>query len=408
MTRYLQQKTLFPPQIDARIAPNLGIVVVIPCCDEAELLFSLMSLKKCQSPKCSVEVIIVINNSEKASEALKNHNQKTYQETQEWAKKNSRPEFKFHVLFHPDLPHKHAGVGLARKIGMDEAAWRLEKIGNPEGIIVCFDADSKCQHNYFVEIEKHFEAHPKTTACGIHFEHPLSGLDFEEKIYDAITLYELHLRYYVEIQKFTGFPFAFQTIGSSMAARCNAYQKQGGMNKRKAGEDFYFLHKFIELGSFTEIHSTKVIPSPRPSHRVPFGTGKAVGELLKGKMKYFTYTPESFMDLKAFFDALPNFYNETADTFLTNMPVSVAAFLKTVDFDNKWQEHHKNTSDLASFRKRFFRWFNAFMLMKYVHFARDNYYPDVPVEAAASWLLEELELPTTKNARTLLGIYRTL
>lgn len=408
MTRYLQQKTLFPPQIDNRVAPNLGMIVVIPCCDEETALLSLLSLKKCHLPKCSVEVIVVVNNSEKANSQLIQRNLDTFREISEWASKNSSPELKFHALYHPDLPHKHAGVGLARKIGMDEACWRLEKVKNPEGVIVCFDADSKCAANYFTAIEKQFADDVKLSACGIHFEHPLNGLEFDEEVYEAITLYELHLRYYVQAQRYALFPFAYQTIGSSMAVRCRDYQAQGGMNRRKAGEDFYFLHKFIELGTFSEIKNTSVIPSPRPSHRVPFGTGKAVGALLKSKLEYQTYALETFKDLRSFIGEIEKYYGLSAGETYDLLPESVSAFLKTVNFEAKWEELHKHTSDLESFQKRFFRWFNAFLLMKYVHFARDNYYPDVNVIEASSGLLEILGNPASDNATDLLEKFRAL
>ncbi|KAA3636987.1 MAG: glycosyltransferase [Bacteroidetes bacterium] len=408
MTRYLQEKTLFGPQISSRVATNLGLIIVIPCSDEEALLLSLMSLKKCSPPNCSVEVIVVINHSETADNQVVHRNNETYKEAISWAEMNSSPEFKFHILFHGDLPRKHAGVGLARKIGMDEAAWRLEKVGNPHGVIVCFDADSRCDRNYLTSIEKHFQSNSKTTACGIHFEHPLSGLDFDEEIYHAITLYELHLRYYVHAQQFSGFPFAHQTIGSSMAVRAIAYQRQGGMNKRKAGEDFYFLHKFIELGNFTTIKTTKVIPSPRPSHRVPFGTGKAVGQLLKNKMEYKTYAPESFVALKTLFEHLPQHYSLDAEQVLSNIAAPIAAFLPTVNFKKKWDELHQHTGDFTAFEKRFFRWFNAFMLMKYVHYSRDHFHPDVDVVEASKFILEQSGNQVPQEAKKQLLVFRQL
>jgi hypothetical protein len=240
-----------------------------------------MSLKKCKRPTCDVEVIIIINHSETAPAQVKAKNQKTYEQAILWAHENNQPHLKFYPLLLDDLSRKHAGVGLARKIGMDEACYRFERIYNKKGIIACFDADSRCDVNYLQALESHFKQNPSAQACGIYFEHPLSGPDFPEEVYKAISQYELHLRYYVHAQRWAGIPHAWQTIGSSMAVRCDAYQQQGGMNRRQAGEDFYFLHKFIQLDHFGEITSTKVIPSPRPSHRVPFGTGRAVGDLLK-------------------------------------------------------------------------------------------------------------------------------
>jgi hypothetical protein len=39
------------------------------------------------------------------------------------------------------------------------------------------------------------------------------------------------------------------------------------------------------------------------------------------------------------------------------------------------------------FQTRFFRYFNAFLIMKYLHHARDHFYPDTDVAEAARWLL---------------------
>ncbi len=414
MNQYLQHQTLFAPQIERKPSGNLGMVIVIPCYNEPELLFSLMALRKCTLPRVDVEVIVLINDSLTDAPSVKKENAKAYEMGQEWARQNFIAKMRFQFLYHRDLPTKSAGVGLARKIGMDEACFRLEKVKHPRGIIVCFDADSKCDRNYLLAIEEHFKINPKTEACSIHYEHPLSGHYFEEEIYTAIAQYELHLRYYVHAQRYAGFPFAYQTIGSSMAVRCNAYQKQGGMNKRKAGEDFYFLHKFSVLGTLSELKTTKVIPSPRKSDRVPFGTGKAVGDLLAGKKAYQSYHLQSFVDLKVFFAEVPNLFklsvSEDLTRFLESLPPVVQAFLQEVNFEKHLLEIQKNTKQASKFVNRFYRWFNAFMLMKYVHFSRDHYYPDQGIEAAAQELLQLAHgiAMEEKTAKALLKKYRKI
>ena len=47
------------------------------------------------------------------------------------------------------MPAKDAGVGLARKTGMDEALYRFNMLGKPEGIILSYDADSLCWEKLF-------------------------------------------------------------------------------------------------------------------------------------------------------------------------------------------------------------------------------------------------------------------
>lgn len=389
MTPYLQQKTLYPPLIHRRISKNLGIIVVIPAYNEPQLLRSLMALKRCQLHHYDVEVIVVINDAIKDTSDIKNTNQQVFEQAQKWSEKNSTPRLQYRILYREDLPDKFAGVGLARKIGMDEACYRFEKIKKKNGIIVCFDADTSCQPNYFQAIEGHFKKYTKSAACSLYFEHPLMGAEYEPAVYEAIAAYELHLRYFINAQRWAGAPFAYQTIGSAMAVRASHYQKQGGMNRRKAGEDFYFLHKFISIGKCSNLTTTTVIPSPRMSDRVPFGTGKAVKEILANKELYTTYHPQTFKDLKALFKIVPTLYASDFSTAQANLSKCILQFLSLQEFEEKLAEIRGNTTNSKTFTKRFFNWFNAFQLMKFAHFARDHYYNNCRVGEAAAWLLTE-------------------
>lgn len=388
MTPYLQKRSLYAPLITNRPSLVLGMIVVIPCYDEPEVLRTLLSLQKCTTPTCDVEVIIVINDSEKDNAATKQRNLETYRQLRTWNQKQLSTKLKFHILRVTDLPKKQAGVGLARKIGMDEAVWRFEKVGNKKGIIVCFDADSKCKKNYLVEIELFFEHNDHLQAATIHFEHPLIGFEFDDEVYESILLYELHLRYIIHLQAWAGHPFAYQTIGSSMAVVSDAYQQQGGMNRKKAGEDFYFLQKFIELGKVDRLTKTTVIPSPRVSHRVPFGTGKAVGEISKNTSQYTTYAFESYQDLKMFFSKIEDFYSSTVslDELYISLPKSIQTLLELNMWKEKIEELKRNTSTFDAFENRFYRWFNAFQVIKYLHHARDHFYPNVSIPKAVEIL----------------------
>jgi glycosyltransferase involved in cell wall biosynthesis len=386
-THYLINQTLYSPQITSTPNADLGIIVVIPCFNEPNLILSLESLYQCKTPQCAVEIIVVINESLSASEVIKSQNKSTFQEAQIWASKHSTNRKQFHLIYQNNLSVKKAGVGLARKIGMDEAAFRLEAVDNPQGIITGFDADSLCLENYFVAIENHFKKFPDIQAASIWYEHPLSGNEYEENVYNAIAQYELHLRYFTLAKRYADYPHAFETIGSSMVVRADAYQQQGGMNTRKAGEDFYFLNKFIVLGKLNELNTTRVIPSPRISDRVPFGTGKAIGDLLEKEETLTTYAFQSFVDLKIFIEQIEEIYKES-DLDRISLPLSIVEFLKSINAAQRITEIRKNTSDFTTFKKRFFRWFDPFMVMKYVHFARDKYYPNIEVLEAGKWILE--------------------
>ncbi|TNE50195.1 MAG: hypothetical protein EP344_17500, partial [Bacteroidetes bacterium] len=295
--RYFDKHALYPPLL--RTAPEAGLafVVTIPCHDEPDLLLTLETLRACTQPKQPVEVLVVVNSAEDSPTGVKARNTATVEQATAWARSCSRADLQFHILHFPDLPPKHAGVGMARKIAMDEAARRLTAAGNPAGVIACLDADTQVQTNYLIALEDFFAQHPGCPAANIYYEHPINGNAYTPEIYTAITQYELHLRYYVHALRWAGLPTSTQTVGSAMAVRADAYQAQGGMNRRKAGEDFYFLHKFSPLEGFAGITATTVIPSPRISHRVPFGTGKAIGDILGG-VRASTYAPAVFQDLK--------------------------------------------------------------------------------------------------------------
>lgn len=369
---------------------DIGIIVVLPCHNEPDLISSLNALNNCKGP-CKVEVIVVINASENTWDEIKQQNTRTYQEALIWSESAEIVDKSFHFILENELPKKHAGVGLARKIGMDEAVRLYEATGNHEGVILCFDADCDCKSNLFSEVFDYFKKNPISPGCSINFEHPLNG-SLDDQIYKGITYYELHLRYYVDSLKYAGFPYAYHTIGSSMAVRSSAYQKQGGMNRRKAGEDFYFLHKIIPLGSFGEINSTAVYPSPRASDRVPFGTGRAVGEWLAGQQdEYLTYHHQIFEDLKIFIAQVDSYFKsdhlQTLEYILL-LPKSITDFLESIDFDAKLIEIKSQSTNLLTFRKRFFQWFDGFRALKYVHFARDKFYPNIPTTVAVDWLFE--------------------
>lgn len=381
--------------------PQLGLIIVIPCYNEPDLLASLNSLWRCERPEAAVEVIVIINSSETSRPEVLEQNNRTLAEAELWAKEDCDRAFRIHLLHTPNLPRKHAGVGLARKIGMDEALHRLDQINRLHAPIICFDADSTCDPNYLIELEKFFTTHPKSPGCSTYFEHPLESSPSSlpsassapsaslppsnpTEIHQAITRYELHLRYYVQALRFAGFPHAFHTIGSSMAVRAEAYMKQGGMNKRQAGEDFYFLHKIIPLGHFGEINTTRVIPSPRPSDRVPFGTGRAVRDYIL-EHRFETYPLQSFHDLKQFFTIIPTLRESSIP--LAELAPPLQQFLTAQNISTALDQIRAHTTTPETFRHRFFRWFDGFLAMKYIHHARDTAYGPAEIVSAAQKLI---------------------
>jgi hypothetical protein len=275
-----------------------------------------------------------------------------------------------------ELPHKWAGVGLARKAGMDEATRRFNLLKKPDGVIVSLDADSVVSTNYLAEIESHFENHPKHVGATIGFCHQKEGLSERESL--GIELYELYLKYYKNALVYSGYPDAMITIGSAFAVRAEAYVRRGGMTRRKAGEDFYFLQGLAQLGKVGEINSAKVFPSARQSDRVPFGTGVAMKKWMECTDDLnLTYNFRAFSDLKEFFDLTDDFFRISASEYhvkIYPLPDAIKSFLDDDNFFSQLDELNQNCSSIENFRKRFFHLFNAFKILKFMNYSHPRYY----------------------------------
>lgn len=311
-----------------------------------------------------------------------------------------------HCILKPDITPKLAGVGYARKTGMDEAVQRFNRINRPDGIIISLDADCQVDSNLFIGLDRHYTAFPDTPGCTHYFEHPLSGKKFTDGIFKAITWYELYQRYYLHALRYAGHPNSYYTVGSAFSVKAVDYCSQGGMNLRKAGEDFYFLQKFFDLGTFTECNHIRILPSPRPSERVPFGTGTVVKTLSRTEDELLVFNPELFRILKEFIGRIPGLWN---DPCILQKPLdkTLEEFLINQEFDSVVSEIAANSADQLNFTKRFFRWFNMFKVLKFMNFGRKKI-PDIPVTQAAAELCNMLGRKSSGDAHELLIRFRQI
>jgi hypothetical protein len=248
------------------------------------------------------------------------------------------------------------------------------------------------EKNYFVSVYNELLINRYRSACSIYFEHPLSGKDFPDYVYENITLYELHLRYYFQGLAYSGFPFVFHTVGSAFAVKSHQYIKAGGMNRKQAGEDFYFIQKLVPEGGYFSLNSTTVYPSPRSSSRVPFGTGATMQKLSAGNLStLLTYNMLAFKELRSFFCMTGNIFdsrNEDLHDCYELIPDSLKLFLEEKMWIDKMVEIKNNTSALPSFKKRFFGWFNMFRIVKYLNWVHQEIFEKKPVNISSSELLE--------------------
>jgi hypothetical protein len=410
---YLEERALFPEIIKEAPDKQTGIIIVVPAYNEPGICNLLDSLALCSEPECKSEVIIVVNAPSDAAEENIENNKTTIKNIESWKEKNRNCFFRLFAFIADHQAISDWGVGLARKTGMDEAVRRFSCLDNPDGIILNLDADCQVKKNYFVSVCDELLNKKDRTACSIYFEHPMAGNDFPEYIYNYITLYELHLRFYLQALAYSGFPYVFHTVGSAFAVKALQYVKAGGMNRRQAGEDFYFIQKLVPAGGYFNLNSTTVYPSPRASSRVPFGTGASIRKLSEENCQtLFTYNMLAFKELRYLFGMAENFYQLTPEEFsecYKAFPKGLKYFIEETEWIGKMMEIKKNTSGPDSFRKRFFGWFNMFRIVKYLNLVHIEIFEKKPVDVSASELLENSGIYLkSKDPHSLLIYYREL
>lgn len=407
--RYLARRQLYPFQVSAEPSPDLGLAVVIPCFDEPDVRRTLDSLAECDPPGCDVEILVVINAPEGSDQSVVENNARALAQVMDSADQTALDWLRFHGLQHIELPASDAGVGLARKIGMDEAAGRIGQTFDCDGVIISLDADCRVARNFLVEVRDEFCAHHDCPGVSIYFEHPLKKNG--GPMIEAMQLYELHLRYYVAGQRWARFPYAFHTIGSAMACRASIYAGQGGMNRRRGGEDFYFIQKLIALGGYRALTGTTVYPDSRTSDRVPFGTGTALRNALGRQVPMDTFAPAVFRDLKCFCRAIMETEPAAARDAVRGLPLPIRRFLENCEFSSRLREIERNIASRSAFRKRVFRWFNAFRFLKFAQYSSRHFYPRIPVAEAAGQLARSaglIESPEGLDPASMLSHYRQL
>ncbi len=386
---YLERRQLYPFQLRDVASEDLGAVVVIPCFDEPDICGTLDSLKDCRFPGCSVAILVVVNASEHAPAEALAANRASIRAIRDWCGRRRPAWLSCHVIEHQSMPERHAGVGLARKLGLDEGAGCLASNADGDGVLISLDADCRVDAAYLETLVAHFREHPECPGVSIDFEHPVD-LEGDDPVHLAVAEYELHLRYYVAGLRYAGFPYAFHTVGSAMACRAVAYARQGGMNRRQGGEDFYFIQKLVASGGYRSVTATTVYPGVRRSSRVPFGTGPAVARALAGGGGQLTYAPEIFADLAVFCAGVPDLQSGSRPVTGRQYSPALEAYLDGTDFQQAIREIRNNVASPAAFHKRLFRWFNAFRFLKFAQFASGSFYPKPPVVDAAYRLMQQI------------------
>ncbi len=351
-------------------------IIVIPAVLEFENVKKLIESLSKNSIKYLKEtlLIFVVNNKLSDSLEIKNDNKKLLNYLRAFNNNKINIGIVDASSKNKELPEKEGGVGLARKIGMDLSLNYFNYNTSNKKLLITLDADCTVSENYLEAIVTEFNKN-NYSAGYVNFEHPLPS-NIEEQM--AIINYEIFLRYYVLGLKYANSHYAFHTIGSTIICDFESYIKVGGMNKRKAGEDFYFMEKLAKITNIKRIKSATVYPSARISNRVPFGTGKRIEKFIKNKQnEYWLYSSESFEVLKNWLELFhknklsSKEYMEKAK----RINKSLYAFLQEQKFVNNWNKIIDNSKSEKQLEKQKLMWMDGFKTLKLIHYLRDNEFP---------------------------------
>ena len=279
------------------------------------------------------------------------------------------------------------GVGVARKIGCDLALalWQRGQITSPWQH--SSDADTTLPADYFEALA----AAEETSVAAIYpFEHLLVG-----PLTESMALYELKLRYYVLGLAAAGSPYAYHSMGSTLAFRSEAYCKAHGMPRLRAGEDFYLLNKLAKLGPVVRLKHAPLLIDARLSRRVPFGTGPALLRLqdlrARGELMPL-YHPAAFELLRLWLELLQEVAESGETGAYRRLSMHVApewrsaleGSLRDLGAEEALGSACQSTTKAEARAHRLQTWFDAFRSLKFVHLLRHHGLADLPWRSALS------------------------
>lgn len=343
--------------------------VVLPLCGEENPFPTLISLDKAAaSHEKRLLQILVVNAREDASSDRKRINTELLASLE--------PKFgDASTLYRVDrtTPGRcfppGEGVGLARKLGADIAVGLAHAGRIAAPLIHTTDGDAEVDLDYFTGAGS-------GAAGGVHrYTHSIGPGDSNH------ALYEIWLRHYDLGVRSAGSPYAFPTLGSTIAFSPRAYAAVRGFPKLLAAEDFYFLNKLLKVGPIVALPG-RVRLRPRPSDRVPFGTGAGTAKIdREGEIKL--YRPEIFAWLREWIESANQFVEHRSvervreqcarHTGLTEVLRELRAF-------EALEVAARTRPDCASLARHVHTWFDAFRTLKFVHVARDKFLPSFPLE----------------------------
>lgn len=408
--KYVQSRSIAGPwELEGYNERHFAGAVVIPSLAEGDSLFStLESLAANPQPPCGFLAVVVVNHRTDASAEQREINVLDIARLRETSGQLNGMPLAWIDAATPgrELPEKSGGVGLARKIGFDLALDCLRFSDSDRPLLASLDADTLVDSDYFATLLRHFRQASEGGAV-LPFRHQHCGCPAQQ---EAIDLYELYLHHHVLGLELASSPYAFHTLGSIMAFRADAYCRIGGMNRRQAGEDFYFLQQMAKTFGVARLKGSEVHPSSRASNRTPFGTGPTVSRLLSGdKNAVRFYHPDCYRILAGWLKLAQDAWQQSSERVLEqaeDISPWLAAFLEKASFDSLWERLQRQHREPGAFMRAFHGWFDSLKSLQLIHHLSANGLPRLPAAQALPPLMRWANLAVPEQISAQLDILR--
>jgi len=235
--------------------------------------------------------------------------------------------------------------------------------------------------NYLSSVRNNFKKQIKTTITAYAHQIP-----HRQEAQAAICCYEIFLRYWALGLRYARSPYAYHSIGSTIITTAEAYLEVRGMNRRRAGEDFYFLNKLAKVGEINYLRDTRVYPSARPSLRVPFGTGKTIHGFVSGlSREYLLYDPRVFIVVERWLKLMGEAGEGGIEEIIERagrIHPALKSFLKIHRFEDVWPQIRSNVKNKKILARHFHFWFDAFKTLKLINYLTREAYPRIEMRPA--------------------------
>lgn len=362
---YFSQHMHMPPQVAEPVPEDIAGVVVIPCRWCTHLLSLLEDLHKTVRYG-EWEILVVWYSSEWDDEALLRENMAQFWAVEKY--KKAHPGLRCFGINFQHLP-EHRADQLAIKLGLDEAAYRLDTVNQNDAPIVLWPAHFGMGEGVLAATEIFFQDR----------QHQVGWYNVESPAATkAYYLYELSQRYWQQAIKKAGFSYQWPFDRQLFAIRQSAYLLSAGVAGTSPSE-LYTLQWSYQLR--------------QQAHFIPSVTAYGVLDWSPAAnadvdqwlgLSFFT-------DLQRFhflWQRLPQVDDLTSfNQWLRDMPQPFVGYLSEHRFPVHWVALRHQSSTQQGLHREVQQWWSPIRLQEMVEQVAPVYYRyQQPAEAVAQLL----------------------